>query len=92
MGTLSRVSIYPHLTRAVAQKQAKFGEAKWVLNTGLLHPARLRVTLPDGKDCSFVDSVAATVFAKQLSAMLCRDEVRYPNRAWNPVSGLALWP
>lgn len=67
----ARVSFYPDLTRAVAQKRAEFGEAKRLLRNipgvkfGL---ARLHVSLSDGNERHFIDPVSATTFAKQLFA------------------------
>lgn len=70
----ARVSIYPDLTTAVALKRAEFGEAKRLLRNipgvkfGLLHPARLCVSLSNGNKRHFIDPVSATTFTKQLLA------------------------
>jgi len=69
----NRISIFPDLAAAVAKKRAEFWKAKKMLRLvpgvkfGLLFPARLRVTLPDGKEHYFENSAEAIVFAERLA-------------------------
>ncbi|KAJ3594468.1 hypothetical protein NHX12_003775 [Muraenolepis orangiensis] len=69
----NRISFFPDLAAAVAKKRAEFWKAKQMLRSvrgvkfGLLFPARLRVTLPDGKEHYFENPTEATVFAKRLA-------------------------
>lgn len=68
------IQIFPDFTQRVARQRAAFGPARQILcqcegvKYGLLFPARLRVTTPDGLQQMFSDPVRATAFAKGLTA------------------------
>lgn len=63
-----RVSVFPDYTSSVAKKRAAFTTVKRNLRScpdvkfGLLYPAVLKVTMPDGSSHRFEDPIAATDF------------------------------
>lgn len=66
-----RVSVFPDYTSSVAKKRAAFSTVKRNLRShpdvkfGLLYPAVLRVTMPDGSSHRFEDPTAATDFVNK---------------------------
>uniref|UniRef100_A0AAV2L5N3 Uncharacterized protein n=1 Tax=Knipowitschia caucasica TaxID=637954 RepID=A0AAV2L5N3_KNICA len=68
------IRIFPDFTQSVARQRAAFGPARQILRQcegvkyGLLYPARLKITTPDGVQQMFSDPVKATAFAKGLMA------------------------
>ena len=66
-----RISIFPDFTSTVARKRATFIGVKKELHScpnikfGLLHPAILRITLPDGQTHRFEDPASASEFVKK---------------------------
>ncbi|CAL9707522.1 unnamed protein product [Knipowitschia caucasica] len=68
------IRMFPDFTQSVARQRAAFGPARQILRQcegvkyGLLYPARLKITTPDGVQQMFSDPVKATAFAKGLMA------------------------
>ncbi|KAK7877354.1 hypothetical protein WMY93_031942 [Mugilogobius chulae] len=68
------VRVFPDYTPTVARRRAAFGQAKQLLRQcegvkyGLLYPAKLRITTPDGERKMFTDPAQAVLFAKGLSS------------------------
>lgn len=66
-----RISIFPGYTSSVAKKRAAFGTVKHILRShtdvkfGLLYPATLKITLPDGTSHRFEDPTTATDFVNK---------------------------
>lgn len=66
-----RVSVFPDYTSSVAKKRAAFSTVKRNLRScpdvkfGLLYPAILRVTMPDGSSHRFEDPTTATDFVNK---------------------------
>ncbi|KAJ8357955.1 hypothetical protein AAFF_G00048830 [Aldrovandia affinis] len=66
-----RISLFPDYTSSVAKKRAAFGAVKHTLRSypivkfGLLFPATLRITMPDGPSHRFEDPAAATDFVNK---------------------------
>lgn len=66
-----RISVFPDYISSVAKKRAAFGAAKRMLRSrpdvkfGLLYPAILKITMPDGTSHRFEDPTAATDFVNK---------------------------
>ncbi|KAL7387798.1 hypothetical protein ABVT39_001470 [Epinephelus coioides] len=66
-----RISVFPNYTSSVAKKRAAFSTVKCDLRSypdvkfGLLYPAVLKVTMPDGTSHKFEDPTVATDFVNK---------------------------